>query len=253
MRNHRKLVQLIQNNCKKDTKPDYSVLQNSPLAIEGESRPAILIYDVIDADWGISAEMVKRALLNMPEVTDIDVFLNSPGGDVFEASAIHSALISHPANIHIHIDGLAASAATRVAMAGDTIEMAESAMYMIHYAWTFGMGNAAEFRKTADMLDKVDNTIVNDYTKGSNADEAQIRAWMEAETWFTSDEAVTHGFVNSIMQRNTGNKNNSEHQLSNKTWDLSAYQNAPKPQEPENNFEQRERLERFANMLLTTG
>lgn len=249
MKNQRKLMQLIKNNCQNKDSIGFKVQQKSPLAADDESRPAILIYDVIDPWWGVSAEMVKTSLLTIPDATDIDVYINSPGGDVFEATAIYSSLISHPAKIHVHIDGVAASAATRVAMAGDTIEIAESGMYMIHYAWTFAYGNASELRQTAEMLDKVDNTIVADYVKNSDANEEQIREWMEAETWFTAEEALEHGFVHSIMQRNTG----TENKLTNKAWDLSAYQNAPQPPEPENKFPQRERLERFANMLLTTG
>lgn len=249
MNNSRKLMALIQSNCQNQKNPDFKVQQKSPLAAEGENRPALLIYDVIDPWWGVSAEMVKTALLSIPDATDIDVFINSPGGDVFEATAIYSGLISHNAKIHVHIDGIAASAATRISMAGDTIEIAESGMYMIHYAWTMGFGNASEMRKSADMLDKVDNTIVADYVNKASADETQIRDWMEAETWFTAQEAVEHGFVNSIIQRNNGTDNNHK----NKTWDLTVYQNAPKPPEPEPKFEQRERLERFANMLLKTG
>lgn len=242
-------MQLIKNNCQSKDSVGFKAQAKSPLAMDGESRPAILIYDVIDPWWGVSAEMVKTSLLNNPDATDIDVFINSPGGDVFEATAIYSSLISHPAKIHVHIDGVAASAATRIAMAGDTIEIAESGMYMIHFAWTFAYGNASELRQTAEMLDKVDNTIVADYVKNSNSDEQQIRDWMEAETWFTADEALEHGFVQSIMQKNSS----TENKLTNKAWDLSAYENAPKPPEPENKFPQRERLERFANMLLTTG
>ena len=257
MNNQRKLMQLIKNNCQNNIEPGYKLQPKSPLAMDGQNRPALLIYDVIDPWWGVSAEMVKTSLLSIQDATDIDVYINSPGGDVFEATAIYSSLISHPANIHVHIDGVAASAATRVVMAGDTIEIAESGMYMIHYAWTISLGNATEMRKTADMLDKIDNTIVNDYVNNASADEKQIRAWMEAETWFTADEAVENGFANSIIQRQSSTDNSSSNKLNNqltkKTWDLSAYQNAPKPQEPENLFPQRERLERFANMLLTTG
>ena len=248
MRNHRKLMQLVKNNCSNNAAPDFKVLDRSPLAAAGENRPALLIYDVIDAWWGVSAEMIKSALLNLQDATDIDVYINSPGGDVFEATAIHSSLISHPANIHMHIDGLAASAATRIAMAGDTINIAESGMYMIHFAWTLALGNANEIRQTADMLDKVDNTIVADYVAKTAADEQQIRDWMTAETWFTAQEAIDNGFVDGLIQRNGADNN-----ATNKTWDLSTYSNAPKPPKPEDNFQQRERLERFANMLQITG
>ncbi|WP_105215710.1 head maturation protease, ClpP-related [Pseudoalteromonas sp. T1lg22] len=247
MNNNRKLMQLIQNNCQNRDQIGYQVKQQSPLANAGDSRPAFLIYDVIDPWWGVSAETIKRDLLSITDATDIDVFINSPGGDVFEATAIAASFKAHPAKIHVHIDGIAASAATRIALAGDTIEIAESGFYMIHYAWTLALGNAKEIRDTADMLDKVDNTIVTDYEQRTNAGEEQVRTWMEAETWFTAQEALEHGFVDSIMQgANTEPTNN-------KTWDLSSYHNAPEPQAPQNKFPQRERLERFANMLLKTG
>jgi len=242
---------LIKANCNNRSETDFKVVKNSPLAADNDNRSAILIYDVIDPWWGVSAEMVKKALLSIPDATDIDVYINSPGGDVFEATAIYSTLIAHPAKIHVHIDGVAASAATRVAMAGDTIEIAESGMYMIHYAWTVGFGNATELRKTAEMLDKIDNTIVADYVNNTSVDDVQIREWMEAETWFTAQEAVEHGFAEQIIQRNTGSNNIAN--KGRKNWDLSAYENAPEPQEPEDPFPQRERLERFANMLRVTS
>lgn len=247
MRNSRKLMQLIKNNCQNREQVGYQIKQQSPLANAGENRPAFLIYDVIDSWWGVSAEMIKRDLLTVSDATDIDVYINSPGGDVFEATAIYSSLKAHPAKIHVHIDGIAASAATRIALAGDTIEIADSGFYMIHYAWTLALGNAQEIRDTADMLDKVDNTIVNDYEKRTEAGEEQVRNWMQAETWFTAQEALEHGFVDNIMQ------DGSTDQTTNKAWDLTTYQNAPEPEAPENIFPQRERLERFANMLLATS
>ena len=245
MNNSRKLMQLVKNNCQNRDQVGYQVKQQSPLANAGESRPAFLIYDVIDPWWGVSAEMIKRDLLSITDATDIDVYINSPGGDVFEATAIYSSLKAHSAKIHVHIDGIAASAATRIALAGDTIEIADSGFYMIHFAWTLALGNSQEIRDTADMLDKVDNTIVNDYEKRTDAGEEQVRTWMKNETWFTAQEALEHGFVDKIMQDGTSDK------ATNKAWDLTSYQNAPKP--PQDKFEQRDRLKRFANMLLTTG
>lgn len=248
--NHRKLMQLIKDNLKEGQEPGYRLENRSPLANGDQNRPAFLIYDVIDAWWGVSAEQIKRDLLNVT-ATDIDVFINSPGGDVFEASAIHSAFVAHPANIHVHIEGHAASAATRVATAGDTIEIAESGFYMIHYAWTLGFGNANELRATADMLDKVDQTIVDDYINKTGVEESQIRDWMEKETWFTAAEAVEHGFVDSIIQR----QGQTENSLTNKArnWNLSVYENAPEKKPVEDLFQNRERFARFANMLSDIG
>lgn len=247
--NNFKLMQLIKDNMHNKTQPDFKVQARSPLAKDGENRPALLIYDVIDPWWGVSAEMIKREMLNIT-ANDIDIYINSPGGDVFEATAIHSTLITHQANIHIHIDGHAASAATRIAMAGNTIEMAESGFYMIHNAWTLGMGNSGDFRKTADLLDKVDTTIVTDYTKNTGQVEQKIRDWMAAETWFTAAEALEYGFINNIIQPGTSNQANN--QFHNKQWNLSAYKNAPTPQQPDPSAH-REHLARYANMLQHIG
>jgi ATP-dependent Clp protease, protease subunit len=244
-------MQLIKDNMQNKTEAGFKVQARSPLAKEGENRPALLIYDVIDPWWGVSAEAVKREMLNIT-ASDVDVYINSPGGDVFEATAIYTTLIAHPAKIHVHIDGWAASAATRIAMAGDTIEMAESGFYMIHNAWTLGMGNANDFRKTADMLDKVDTTIVNDYTKKTGQDEQQIRDWMDAETWFTAAEALENGFIDQIIQAGKSTSNQANNQLKNKQWNLSAYKNAPTSQQTDPS-PHREHLARYANMLQQIG
>lgn len=248
MRNHRKLLQLIKDNLKGDQQPGFRMEQRSPLAADGENRPAILLYDVIDPWWGASAESMKRTLMNI-DAPDIDLFINSPGGDVFEATAMHSALISHPANIHVHIEGYAASAATRVAMAGNSVEIAESGFYMIHYAWTLALGNSTEIRQVADMLDKVDATIVADYMNKTGKDEQQVRDWMAAETWFTAAEAVEHGFVDKVIQPGTSNKITTNA----RNWNLGVYQNAPTPKPTNDPFPQRDRLERFAAMLHQIG
>jgi ATP-dependent Clp protease protease subunit len=244
-------MQLIRDNAQNKTEAGFKVQAKSPLANEGEDRPALLIYDLIDPWWGVSAEAIKRAMLGI-NAKDVDVYINSPGGDVFEATAIYTALKSHPANIHVHIDGWAASAATRIAMAGDTIEMAEAGFYMIHNAWTLGMGNANDLRKTAEMLDKVDTTIVNDYIKKTAQEDKQIRDWMDAETWFTAAEAVEYGFVDQLIQAGNSASNQANNQFHNKQWNLSAYKNAPTPQQPDPSA-QREHLARYANMLQHIG
>lgn len=251
MNHQRKLMQLIKDNMQPVAEIGFKVHQQSPLAQEQDSRAAIMIYDVIDPWWGVSADHVNRALLGL-DVKDIDVYINSPGGDVFEATAIHTGLTRHPANIHVHIDGLAASAATRVAMAGNTIEIAESGFYMIHHAWTFGFGNQFDFIQTADMLEKVDGTIIADYVNGTDNAEQQIKDWMKAETWFTGKEAVEHGFAHSLIQAGGGASNSAS--MQNRAWDLSVYDNAPKIEQPNNNpFPQRDRLQRFASMLQRIG
>lgn len=162
----------------------------------------LFIYDDIGPDWAgmVSAQYVNAEIAkakNQP----ITVRINSPGGDVFEGQAIYNAL-ARRGNITVEIDSLAASAASFVAMAGDTIRIAENAMVMIHNAWSVTMGDKNEHLKIIDVLDKVDGIIAETYQKraGDKSSIEQIREWMNAETWMTAKEAVERGFANEISQ-----------------------------------------------------
>jgi len=115
------------------------------------------------------------------------------------------------------IDGLAASAATYIALAADKVEMAAGSFFMIHKGWTFAMGNADELRETSKLLDKVDESIVNDYVKKTGMASDEIINLMAAETWFSASEALERGFVDEITDGKA---------VSNR-FDLSAYDNAP--------------------------
>lgn len=148
----------------------------------------------------------------------IHLRINSPGGDVFDARAIKTALEQHPAKVISHIDGLAASAASFVMLAGDEIEMARGSMVMIHKAWAIAIGNADDMLTMADLLDKVDGQIAADYVRATGQKREQIDQWMAEETWFTEDEALEHGFIDRIYE---GDAVESR-------FDLSAFKNAPK-------------------------
>jgi ATP-dependent Clp protease, protease subunit len=163
-------------------------------------NPEIYIYDEIGPGyWGlIDAIAIVDALKQIGDVAEIDVRLNSPGGDVFEASAIFNHLRENKAKINIKVDGLAASAASVIAMVGDKIEIAQNAMIMIHEAWTIAWGNKSELLKTADLLTKIDGNLINTYVERTGNTEADVKAWVEAETWFTAKEAVEKGFADSI-------------------------------------------------------
>ncbi|CAN5369101.1 Clp protease ClpP [soil metagenome] len=185
-----------------------------------EDTTTIYIYDIIDSWWGVSAADFARELA---AVTTANVVLriNSPGGDVFEARAMMTAIAAHPATFTAKVDGLAASAATALTLACDTVEMAEGTFYMIHQAWTFAMGNADDMRASAELLEKVDATLVAGYTKRSGKTNDEIVAWMKAETWFTAEEAVTNGFADSVSA--IGSKAKAQA----KAFNLAAYANAP--------------------------
>ena len=215
----KKLLQLIKDNAQQVT--GKLTVVNADTA-----EPTIYLYDVIDEYWGVSALDFNKELLAHTGKT-VHLRINSPGGDVFSAEAMATAIRQH-GNVIAHIDGYAASAATRVASAAKSVEISQSGMYMIHFAWTMGYGNKDELRQTADLLQKVDETIIADYVQKTGKDTAQISEWMAAETWFTAQEAVDNGFVDTIFQPDSEQSN----QNSSKLWDLSVYKNAPKPTQP---------------------
>lgn len=189
---------------------------------EGETASAtVYLYDVIDSYWGINAEDFAKALAAITAPT-IHLRVNSPGGDVFEARAMVAAIRAHPSNVIAHIDGLAASAATYVAMAADSVEMTQGAFLMIHNAWTLAYGNATDLRNMADLLDKIDASIIHDYITKTGKDTATLQAWMAAETWFTADEAKAEGFIDTVVDPAS-----TEPAPANK-WNLASFDKAPK-------------------------
>lgn len=204
-----KLLNLIKNNA--DKKRTFKI-EN---ADQGEV--SIYLYDVIDPYFGVSAESFVKQLANV-DAENITLHINSPGGDVFDARAIATAIKNHKATVTAKIDGLAASAATYIALAADSVEMADGSFFMIHKGWTFTMGNADDLRETSNLLDKVDESIVNDYAKKTGMEPSAIIDLMAAETWFTATEALDNGFIDKITDGNV---------VTNR-FDLSAYNNAPR-------------------------
>lgn len=202
----KKLVQLIRNNAKRE-----------PARIVAEDEAdTLFLYDVIDPYWGVAASDFNKALAGMAG-KKVTLRVNSPGGDVFDGRAMAAAIAQH-GDVHAVIEGVAASAATYVTASCASVAIAKGAMYMIHNAWTMAYGNKDDLAQTASLLDKIDGTILDDYERKTGQSREQLAAWMNAETWFTADEAVEHGFADSV---------NETAQAKN-TWDLSAYQNAPK-------------------------
>lgn len=167
-----------------------------------EKTAEIYIYDEIGAGFfgGVSAKQFVDDLNGLGKVDTINLYINSPGGDVFDGVAIFNALKRNKAQIAVHIDGLAASIASIIAMAGNSITIAENGMIMIHDPWTFAIGNAAEMRKQADVLDQVSGTLVNTYTGRTGLDVEEVKSLMGAETWFDADQAVDKGFADKKSQ-----------------------------------------------------
>lgn len=199
-------------------------------AEKGADEATIYLYDSIvssedEAEWygGVAPKSFINELKSI-DAKVINLRINSPGGSVFAARAMEQALREHSAKIVAHIDGYSASAASFLMMAADEIVMSPGAMVMIHKAWTMAYGNANDLMQTADLLEKIDGTLVETYAARTGKDASQIAEWMAAETWFTASEAVEAGFADRISE----SKAKAE-----KQWDLSAYANAPKQTEPQ--------------------
>ncbi|MDM5237487.1 Clp protease ClpP [Bacillus cereus] len=160
----------------------------------------LYMYGSISAySWydGISSSKVREQLKNITAKT-INVHINSGGGDVFESIAISNLLKNHSANIVVHIDGLAASGASVIAMAADKIVMPKNTMMMIHKAWTYAAGNAEGLRKVADRLDKIDNAVTESYTSRFVGEKSELESLLAEETWLTAEECKTFGFCDEI-------------------------------------------------------
>lgn len=220
-----KLLQLLRDNAqaRDEAKPAIRVE-----AADDEAH--VYVYDVIDSWWGASAAKLVEAL---KEVGDrpLHLHINSPGGDVFEARAMASAIAAHPAKVTSHIDGLAASAATYLALSAREVRIADGGLFMVHNSWTLAWGNKAELRETADLLEKIDGTIAADYSRKTKKSMDQIKSWMDATTWFTAAEAKDAGFVDAI-DASSQQTEDDEGDSTAARWNLSAYANAPKLERP---------------------
>ncbi|MFC3802814.1 head maturation protease, ClpP-related [Cohnella sp. GCM10012308] len=150
----------------------------------------------------VSPKGVMRALKNMGNVDEILVRINSPGGSVFAGLAIYQYLKDHKAKVTVKVDGLAASAASVIMMAGDTIIMGTGAMVMAHNPWAGPMyGEAKDFRAAADMLDKTQTSLVSVYQDRTGKNEDDLKTMLNASTWMTADEAVSLGFADEVDRK----------------------------------------------------
>ena len=162
-----------------------------------ENTADVWLYDVIGGWDGVTAQDFVLALADV-NATSITLHVNSPGGDVFDGIAIYNAIRNHPADVTVRIEGLAASAASFIAMAGDTIVIERNAQMMIHDASGLAWGNAAVMREMADLLDKCSDNIADIYAQRTGRDLALWRADMLEETWYSADEALEAGLVDEI-------------------------------------------------------
>jgi len=199
---------------------------------EKEKTAELILYGSIGSDeyWDdISDKVFKQDIENLGDVENITLHINSPGGSVFSAVAIANTLKNHKAKVTANIDGLAASAATIITSACDTVRMPKNALFMIHNPITFAYGNNQEMQKTVEMLDKVKNSIIETYLNKTKTDKETLSELMDNETWMDAETAKTYGFVDEIVDEEVG-KEFVENKLiiNNMAFDISKFKNFKK-------------------------
>lgn len=178
-------------------------MKTATIRLQTADVTEVLLYDMIGRDSffgdGIGAKEFREQLKAV-KTPRLNLRINSPGGSVTEAAAMLQALDEHPAEVEVDVDGLAASAASVLMMAGKKIRVATNGLVMIHNPHAGVIGDAAEMRRMADLLDKVKDQIIDAYRRKATATRAQLSKWMDAETWFTGKEAVEAGLADEASK-----------------------------------------------------
>lgn len=172
-------------------------------ALDDRTGELTLYGEISDISWWgdeVTPKKFKEELDALGDIDTLNVYINSPGGDVFAGQAIYSMLTRHKATVNVYIDGLAASIASLIAMAGDRIIMPANAMMMIHNPWVVVAGNAQDLRKMADDLDKVRDSMLVAYESRSALTADEIKNLMDAETWLTAQECAEYGFADEVEE-----------------------------------------------------
>ncbi|HGD4721133.1 TPA: head maturation protease, ClpP-related [Streptococcus agalactiae] len=167
---------------------------------EGEVRTLRIEGQIADETWfgdEVTPQLFKNDLL--AGTGDITLWINSPGGDVFAAAQIYNMLMDYQGDVHVIIDGLAASAASVIAMAGTTVSMSPVAMMMIHNPWTFAQGEAKDMAKVIEMLGEIKESIINAYELRTGLSRTKISHLMDSESWFNAKKAVELGFADKVL------------------------------------------------------
>ena len=169
-----------------------------------EARTLFLNGTIAEETWfddDVSPKQFKDEL--MEDTGDIAIWINSPGGDCFAAAQIYNMLAEYPGKVTIKIDGIAASAASVIAMAGDEVLVSPVSMLMIHNPATMAMGDVYEMKKAAAMLSEVKESIINAYEKKTGLARSKISKLMDDETWMDAGKAIELGFADDVMDRKT--------------------------------------------------
>ncbi len=222
-----------------------------------ESGERVLYFDGEISDetwWGdeITPAMFKSELFS--DKGDITIWLNSPGGDCIAASQIYAMLMDYPHNVTVKIDGIAASAASVIAMAGTKVLMAPTALMMVHNPLTIAIGDTDEMQKAILMLDEVKESIINAYQVKTNQSRAKISHWMDAETWMNANKAIELGFADGVLEDSKRHQATptyafSRRAVTNSLLDKVKTKEQPKP-EPEPQGVLAESLQKRLNLII---
>lgn len=184
--------------------PDSDALEkwNAAVMARDTDNNTISILDVIGEDFwtggGVTSKRVAAALRSIGE-QDVFVDINSPGGDFFEGVAIYNILRAHPHKVTVRILGLAASAGSLIAMAGDEVQIGKAGFMMVHNAWVMAIGNRHDMREAADAMEPFDDAMATVYSDRAGVKKSKAAEWMDAETWFNGEQALDAGLADAFL------------------------------------------------------
>lgn len=188
---------------KSDLTPKALEKWNPQIQAATSKDASISILDIIGEDYwtgdGVTAKRIAGALRAIGSDTDVEVYINSPGGDIFEGIAIYSLLKEHKGHVTVKILGLAASAASVIAMAGDTIEVSQAGFLMIHNSWIVAAGNRHDMKEYAEYLEPFDMAMADLYVERTGEDKDAVVSMMDKETWLGANAAIDSGFADAML------------------------------------------------------
>lgn len=179
--------------------PEFKIINKKETVAE------ILIYGAVGEDpWSqnaVSAKQFSDELRKLPaSVNEIHLRINSPGGSVFDGMAIYERLKQHKAKVITYVDGVAASIASVIALAGDEVNIGEGGFFMIHKPMSFTFGNDIEHERTIDILQRIEDQMIGIYTKRTNLTRSELLSMLKQDTWINSDESVKYGFATAKIE-----------------------------------------------------
>ena len=214
--------------------PDPALMDrwNAGLRAEDTSGANVIsILDVIGEDWwsgeGVTAKRVAAALRSI-KADEVTVDINSPGGDFFEGVAIYNQLRQDPRKVTVRILGLAASAASVIAMAGDEVQIGKAGFLMVHNAWVVAVGNRHDLATAAETMVPFDEAMAAVYAAKAGVDRAEAEAWMDAEKWFNGEQAVEAGLADGFLTADVVEEDDKGPNALRRIDNLLAKQNVPR-------------------------